>query len=113
MQPILSIIKLCTWDSVSTRNKILQVLAFLYIAPISLMLLYSIYYENESVSSSVSDVDRYVIIRKLLDPFSTYFQYSYAGGKFKHTQDFSRKVPHTRYEVPWFVEWMDSTKRFQ
>jgi hypothetical protein len=31
-------------------------------------MIYSIYYESKGTSPSVSDVDRYVIIRKLLDP---------------------------------------------
>jgi hypothetical protein len=39
---------------------------------------------NEGASSSVSDVDCYVIIRKLLALFSTFFRYSYVGGKFRH-----------------------------
>jgi hypothetical protein len=41
--------------------------------------------------------------------FSTYFRYSYAGGKFKrtYTEFFFRKVAYTRYDVAWFVVWMD------
>jgi len=40
-----------------------------------------------STSSSSTDVERYVTIRrKLTIIFSTYFRRSYAGGKFKHTE---------------------------
>jgi len=40
-----------------------------------------------STSSSDTDVERYVTIRrKLTIIFSTYFRRSYAGGKFKHTE---------------------------
>jgi hypothetical protein len=53
------------------------------------ILLYSIYYVNEGVSS-VSGVDHYAIIMKLLDLILTYFQCSYVGGDSDIlTQDFS------------------------
>jgi hypothetical protein len=44
-------------------------------------LTYSNYCVHESASLSVSD--RYVVIKKLLEPIFN-FRYSYAGGKFGH-----------------------------
>jgi hypothetical protein len=44
----------------------------------------SIYYGKQSVSS-VSGVDHYASIRSYYTLFSTYFRYSYAGGKFIYT----------------------------
>jgi hypothetical protein len=65
-------------------------------------IIYSIYYGNESASSSVNDVDRYVIIRKLLDSILNVLQYTHAGGKFRHvyTAFFFRKFAYSRYDVP-------------
>jgi hypothetical protein len=48
--------------------------------------LYSIFCMTECASSSVTDVDCYVIIsRKRIDLFSECSRHSYAGGKLKHT----------------------------
>jgi hypothetical protein len=69
-------------------------------------------YGNEGDSSSVNNLDRYIIIRKFLDPFSSiYFWYWYPGRKFKpkYTGAFFRKVAYKKYGVPWFVAWMDYT----
>jgi hypothetical protein len=47
---------------------------------------YSIYYGNNGASSStsISDTDHYIIIRKLLDSVFN-FWCSYTSGKFRHT----------------------------
>jgi hypothetical protein len=70
--------------------------------------LYSIYYRNKGASSSVcenltSSLESYCIL------FPTYFRYSCSGGKFKHTYTglLFRKVAYPRYEVPWFVQYID------
>jgi hypothetical protein len=46
-------------------------------------MVYSIYYENECASSSVSDVDRYVIIINFLYSLPAHYCYSYADGNFE------------------------------
>jgi hypothetical protein len=38
-------------------------------------------------------------------------RYSYSGGKFRHTYTghIIHKVAYTKYDVPWFVGWMEFT----
>jgi hypothetical protein len=64
---------------------------------------------NEGTSSGASDVDNCFIIRKLLDSVLKILRCPFV--KFKHTRThtglFSRKVACTKYEVSFFVEWMD------
>jgi hypothetical protein len=72
--------------------------------------IYSIYYGDEGGSSSVRNVDHYIIIRKLLDSiFSIYIQYSYTGAKLKHiyVELFFHMVAYTKYNIPWCVQYMD------
>jgi hypothetical protein len=59
---------------------------------------HSICYWDEGASSLVNDVHPYVIIRRLLH--ATYFQCSYAGGKFRHIYRglFFRKVVYIRHD---------------
>jgi hypothetical protein len=71
---------------------------------------YSIWYKNECTSSSVSDVDFYVITRKwlyyilnLLPVFIGRWEFQ----KYLHSPIFLQ-VDYTRYDVPWFVEQMSS-----
>jgi hypothetical protein len=47
-------------------------------------------------------------------PFSTYFWYSCAGGKFGDICRglFCRKVAYIRYDVPWWMDVTKSTVRF-
>jgi hypothetical protein len=47
--------------------------------------LYCTCHFNWDASTAVSDVDNYIIIRKILFSTYEYFVYSYVGGKFKHT----------------------------
>jgi hypothetical protein len=71
-----------------------------------LHLLWEREYVIQLVTQTVpSSLENYTI------PFSTYFHYSYAGVKFKYpyTGLFLRKVAYTRYDVAWFVRWMDFT----
>jgi hypothetical protein len=72
----------------------------------SLVRLYSIYCVNKGASSSVSDVERYVIIRKLLDSLFDIFRYSCASGKFKHTYTglFFLNVAYKDCGVSWLVQ---------
>jgi hypothetical protein len=73
----------------------------------TLTLLYSIYYRNEAAPSLVSDVDCYVIIRKLVYTNVNILRYSYAGGTFKRTSYTGvlfRSVANTRYNTSWFIE---------
>jgi hypothetical protein len=52
---------------------------------------------------SVSDVDRYVIIRKLPD-----FTWNILPGFSNlHRGILFRNVAYTKYNVPWFGEWAD------
>jgi hypothetical protein len=74
---------------------------------------YSIHHANDDESSSVCDAGSYVIFINLLQILSsTYLRHAYAGGKFMHkyTGPFLRKVAYTRYDVPWFIEWMYFTQ---
>jgi hypothetical protein len=43
--------------------------------------------------------------------FLAYFQYSYPSGKYEHiyTECFFHKVVYTKYNVPWFIEFIDFT----
>lgn len=73
--------------------------------------MYSIYNGSEvaSSSSSVNDVDRYSIIRMLLDSIYSLLPIFIRYGKFRHSYRglFFSKFAYTRHDVPWFVGWMD------
>jgi hypothetical protein len=68
----------------STCHNIIYML-FVFRLEVKQFLVYSICYGNEGTSSSVSDVDLYVIIRNFASLFLTFFRKSYADGKFKYT----------------------------
>jgi hypothetical protein len=81
-------------------------LVFLYILIIIMHIyIYSVWYANEVASSSVSDVHRYVIMRKSLDSVSSIFPILLRQWEIQHF--FFRKVAHTRRYIPQFVEWID------
>jgi hypothetical protein len=58
-------------------------------------LVYSLCDEDMCSSPLVSDIDRYVITRKLLD----YIFCPYADGKFRYTRLLFRKAGYTSYDV--------------
>lgn len=64
------------------------------------------YCRNEGVSMAVSDADHSSSLESYRIPFSKYFRYSSAGGKFKHiyTELFFHMVSYTRRDVNRFAE---------
>jgi hypothetical protein len=66
--------------------------------------LYSIYYGIKREQSLISDVVRYVIIRKLLDSISGIDTPTGNSGMLcLYTGFFFRKVAYASYDVIWFV----------
>lgn len=61
----------------------------------------------------VSNVDRYVIVRKFLNSVVNILFYSHIplGNLYTYRGLFFRKVADTRRDVAWCVEWMDVPSR--
>jgi hypothetical protein len=74
-----------------------------------LLVIYFICYGNEFVSSSLSDVQYYTIIRNLLDPifYILLVLICWLESQIHLHRVIPHMVAYTRYDVHLFIKWMD------